>query len=494
MAEKKAVRGTFRSLGSGIQEYRSLKGEVLSYKFRSAVGEDDEGKMIWRTCTVPADDPDIEGLTPAKLSKALFRMKEEWAQKEKEEYGKTRDKVDRRKITFSKFVSEHWMKDHVLPGHTPSSVEFFEYTSKRAVDFFGDKILLKNVDTEQVKRYLNYLRTAKTDDDKPFSPTSQKHFFGTLRNILRYAKRMHYIPMDPTEDLSPQEKPHREKKQIDFLKTDEAARFLSCLEKESLFWQALMNLMLITGLRRGEVCGLQWQDLNSDALELSIVRNVTHDKKKKGEFNIGKTKTGESRVVPISPRILKLLEALKEKQTESFKTELQEIAEKKQAEENAKKKKIPAKKEMLKPEDEKKELKIELEPNTYIFCNVVDRFKPVRPDSVTTKVRRFVEKNNLPDVSPHDLRHSAAALALEAGTNLKAIQELLGHADPETTMKYYAGITEAAKRRSIEGTESILEKALNPKKAEPQIEQQNAAEEGKDSTTESERKESEKAS
>ena len=444
----------------GIEEYTNRAGDLVSYRFRVCVGRDDDDNQVWRQYTLPLDDPDIEELTPAKRWRAVVKLKGIWDQQERENYEKTQSKVDQRKITFAEFVSEHWMKDHVLSGHTPSSVEFFEYTSQKAVDYFGKKIKLKDIDTEQVKRYLNYLRTSKTDEDKPFSPTSQKHFFGTLRNILRYAKRMHYIPSDPTEDLSQKEKPHREKKQIDFLKTDDAARFLSCLEKESLFWQALMNLLLITGLRRGEVCGLQWQDLNSDALELSIVRNVTHDKKKKGEFNIGKTKTGESRVVPISPRINGLLTALNAKQKQDF---------------------------GLKDGEE-------LEPNAYIFCNVVDRFKPVRPDSVTTKVKRFVEKNNLPDVSPHDLRHSAAALALEAGTNLKAIQELLGHADPETTMKYYAGITEAAKRRSIEGTESILEKALNPKKAEPQIEQQNAAEEGKDSTTESERKESEKAS
>lgn len=448
--------------GPGIEARYNKAGAVVGYKFRTCVGRDDEDKQVWKVYSILADDPRIAELTPGKRKKMLLQLKGEWDEEQKREYSKNKDATDKRKITFAKFVSDHWMKDHFIPGHTPSSIEFFEYTSKKAVEYFGEKRKLQSIDTEDVKRYLNYLQGSKTDEDKPYSPTSQKHFFGTLRNILRYAKRMHYIPTDPTEDLSSKEKPHREKKQIDFLKTDDAARFLSCLEKESVFWQALMNLMLITGLRRGEVCGLQWQDLNSDALELSIVRNVTHDKKKQGEFNIGKTKTGESRVVPISPRILKLLEALKEKQTENFKTELQEIAEKKQAEENAKKKKVPAKKETLKPEDEKKELKIELEPHAYIFCNVVDRFKPVRPDSVTTKVKRFVEKNHLPDVSPHDLRHSAAALALEAGTNLKAIQELLGHADPETTMKYYAGITEAAKRRSIEGTEDILFKKKKP--------------------------------
>ena len=427
--EEKVEKYEMRGIGSGIQQYLGKRGEVVSYKFRTCVGRDDNDIQVWRSCTIPADDPRIEGLTPAKLDKTLRLIKDAWDQEQKDDFERTHDKVDRRKITFEQFVTDHWMKDHVLPSHTPSSIEFFEYTSAKAVKYFGKKKKLSDIDTEAVKQYLNYLRKAETDDGKHFSPTSQKHFFGTLKNILRYAKRMHYIPVDPTEDLDQKEKPHREKKQINFLQTEDAARFLTCLEQEPLFWQAMLNLMLITGLRRGEVCGLQWQDLNEKKLELSIVRNVTHDKKKKGEFHIGKTKTGESRVVPISPRIKKMLVDLKAEQKANFGFKANE----------------------------------KLEPDAFIFCNVEDRFKPVRPDSVTTKVRRFVEKNNLPDVSPHDLRHSAAALALEAGTNLKAIQELLGHADPETTMKYYAGITEESKRRSIERTEAILQKTRTAK-------------------------------
>ena len=415
----------------GISARLDKDGEVTSYRFRTCVGRDEYDNQVWRSCSVSADDYRLEGLTKTKRDKVLRRLKDEWDVQQKEDYDKNHDNVDRHKITFAQFVSDHWMKDHVLQGHTPSSVEFFEYTSAKAVDFFGKKKTLQSIDTEAVKRYLNYLRTTPTDTGVPFSPSSQKHFFGTLRNILRYAKRMHYIPSDPTEDLDPKEKPHREKKSIDFLRTEDAVRFLDCLEQEPLYWQAMMNLMLITGLRRGEACGLQWQDLDEKTMELSIVRNVTLIKKKKGEFSIGKTKTGESRTVPISSRINTMLIALKAQQKSNF---------------------------GLKEEEE-------IEPGAFIFCNVVDRFKPIRPDSVTTKVKRFVEKNDLPDVSPHDLRHSAAALALEAGTNLKAIQELLGHADPETTMKYYAGITEAAKRRSVEGTESILASTKSGKSA-----------------------------
>lgn len=427
MASKKKSE----SIGPCIEENKNKAGETISYKFRCCVGRDEQYKQVWRTCTILREDPRLEGLTPKKLKDELNNIKHEWDKEQKAEYEKTHSRSDKAKITLNQFVSEHWMKDHVIPGHTPASIQFFQYTSDKAVEYFGEKKKLREIDTEAVKRYLNFLRTTPTDTGEPFSATSQKHFFGTLRNILRYAKRLKYIEYDPTEDLAPNEKPHREKKEINFLDPEEAARFLDCLEKESLFWQCLLNVMLISGLRRGEAVALQWQDLDSNKLELSVVRNVTLDKNSETGFSIGKTKTGEARTVPISSRLEKLLTSLKEER------EIQ-----------------------MSPKDEKGEIttRITLPGTSFIFCNTTDPYKPIRPDSVTTKVKRFAEKNHLPDVSPHDLRHSSAALALEAGTDLKAIQELLGHADPETTMRYYAGITEAAKRRSVEGTEEILKR------------------------------------
>ena len=407
-----------------IEARKNKAGEVISYRFRACIARDEQYNQVWRTVTIPRP----EGLTPAKERKEVERQADAWEQEQKEEYERNHVKSDKARITFKEFTTDHWMKDHVIPDHTPSSVKFFEYTSDKALEYFGDRKKLRDIDTEAVKRYLNYLRTTPTDTGEPFSPSSIKHFFGTLRNILRYAKRLKYIDYDPTEDLAPSEKPHREKKAIDFLKPDEAARFLQCLEAEPLYWKCMFNVMLILGLRRGEACGLQWQDIDSKKLELSIVRNVTLDKKGENGLSIGKTKTGESRIIPISSRLEKMLSALKADREYQLST---------------------------KDEDGNVITAVTLPGTSFIFCGP-DPFRPIRPDSVTTKVKRFVTKNNLPDVSPHDLRHSAAALALEAGTDLKAIQELLGHADPETTMRYYAGITEDAKRRSIEGTESLL--------------------------------------
>ena len=97
-------------------------------------------------------------------------------------------------------------------------------------------------------------------------------------------------------------------------------------------------------------------------------------------------------------------------------------------------------------------------PAGFIFCNFTDPYRPLRPDSVTRHVRKFVEKNGLPDVSPHDLRHTAASLALESGADLKDVQALLGHKDASTTMQFYVGISEEKQRRTVDGIESLIAK------------------------------------
>ena len=393
-------------------------GNVRSYKFMTCVGRDEQYKQIWRTCTIQRP----EGLTPKKEEKEVARLADEWEREQQAEYKRTHSKEDKSKISFADFVRNHWLKDHVKTAdHTPSSIAFFEYTSQMAIDYFGERKRLKAIDTEAIKKYLNYLKTTPTKTTgEPFGASSIKHFYGTLKNILRYAKRMHYIDNDPTEDLSQKEKPHRERKTVDFLEPEQAVRFLECVKQEPLFWQCLLNLLIVTGLRRGEAAGLQWGDLNSKKLEIAVRRNVTHDKTDENGLHIGKTKTGEERIVPISDRLCRMLLSFKTEQEEKFGAVLL--------------------------------------PSAFVFCNEFDAYRPIRPDSITQFVRRFVHRNKLPNISPHDLRHTAASLALEAGADLKDVQTLLGHRDPSTTLKFYAGVSAEKQRRTTEGIERLLTK------------------------------------
>lgn len=399
-----------------VETRKNKQGDITGYRVRSCVGRDEQYKQVWRTCTLPRPD----GLTPARERKEVQRLADEWEIAQKAEYERTRSKEDRDRITFANFISNHWWPDHVMDGtHTPNSIEFYRYMADDLISYFGPKKRLNQIDAEAIKRYVKFLNTeARTKQGTPYSAATVQHHFSTLRNIMEYARRFHYLQADPCGDLSQKEKPHKGTKKIDFLTAEQAREFMRCLESEPLFWKALANVLLTCGLRRGECVALQWRDIDPEKLTLNISRNITIDKEAPDKIRIGSTKTGESRTVPLSPRVFILLMELKR--------------------------------------EHEARLQVKLAPSAFIFCRQADPSKPIYPTEPTRYISKFVKRNNLPDVSPHDLRHSAATLALEAGANLKQVQVLLGHADPGTTMRFYAGVSEEAQRRTVEGIESLI--------------------------------------
>jgi hypothetical protein len=125
----------------------------------------------------------------------------------------------------------------------------------------------------------------------------------------------------------------------------------------------------------------------------------------------------EARTIPMSPRVYDLLQKFRAEQTELFG---------------------------------------KVEDTDFIFCSPESAQQPIYPTVPTKWQARFVERNKLPHVSPHDLRHTAATLALESGASLKQVQMLMGHSNPATTMQYYTGVTEEAQKRTVEGIENLL--------------------------------------
>ena len=73
----------------------------------------------------------------------------------------------------------------------------------------------------------------------------------------------------------------------------------------------------------------------------------------------------------------------------------------------------------------------------FIFSNAEDIYTPRTPDSLTRHLKRFMTKHDLPDLSPHDLRHTCATLLLANGADIKSVQDILGHADASTTLNFY---------------------------------------------------------
>ena len=434
--EKKESKGKGKIIAN-----KNKEGKVISYRVRVCLGRDEHNKQVWASCTLPRP----EGLTPAKERKEINRLAEEWENQqridyEQEKYRIAAERKNRDKITLESFIDNHWIKKHVLDGkHTPDTISFYQSMATDIKVYFKQKhpgIKLSEVDKETVLDYLSWLRNeARTKKGLPYGATTIQHHFSTLRNILEYACYVEYIKEDSCAKLKKSDRPQREPKEIDFLNETEAVRFMECLDTEEekdywkknhgsqLFWKTLCNALILTGLRRGELVGLQWGDWNKKDLILSIRRNVTIDTSNKKEtdpekkIHIGLTKGKSIRKVPISRYLSDLLEALKTEQDEKYGTLL---------------------------------------PTAYIFCRNGRPYLPIYPTEPTRLMRKYIKRHELPNMSPHDLRHTAGSLAIQSGANVKQIQQILGHKDATTTLKFYTGITEKAAKETVNGIENIL--------------------------------------
>ena len=404
-----------------ITPRKDKAGNITGYKVKICLGRDERYKQIQRTTTIKRP----EGLTPAKERKEIERLAAEWERAQRAEFEKTRSKESKDKITLATFINEHWMKDNIEDGaHSPNTVSFNRYMAADILEYFGPKKKLAAIDAEAVKRYVKYLNTeARTKRGEPYKPKTITHHYAALRSILEYARRFRYIPFNPCADLSAKEKPHGGKKGVqaeDFLTLENEKKFRAALETEPLFLRCLLDLLLSTGMRRGEAVGLQWGDIDRDSMEIAIRRGVTIDKAAPSGLRIGPTKTGESRSVPIEPRMLALLDALKREQQEKFKAVFL--------------------------------------PHAFIFCSSTDAYSPLYVTLPTKWQAAFVKRHNLQRVSPHDLRHTFATSLIEHGVDIKTTQELLGHADPSTTLRHYAGSSPEKRRKAIEDREKLLAK------------------------------------
>lgn len=409
----------------GIEYRYNKQGKLESFKFRCCVGRDEQYKQVWRTVTIPIDHPRIEGKTEKAMLKELNTMKAEFDHEQKAIYAQTHEKVDKTKITFTDFCTEHWWPDHVKDGsHTSSTISFYYNMMQDIVSYFGEKKRLKQIDAEAVKRYITYLNTeARTKDGKLYSKTTIVRHYQTLRNIFNYAIRFDYLKDDPCKKLRTTDVPQQPKAVPDFLVPEDADRFIKALDNEPLFWRTFMNVLLFCGLRRGECLGLTWGDIDQEHKVINVHNNVTADKTSSIKVNIGKTKGKEPRNVPMNTTVSLLLEEFRKNQEEKYGGKVL--------------------------------------PSAFVFCAASDPYRPLYPSVPTRWQARFVKRHKLPNVSCHDLRHTFATLALEGGANMRDVQLLLGHKEPQTTMRFYAGVTEKKQRATVAIIEKVIEQAAS---------------------------------
>jgi integrase len=177
---------------------------------------------------------------------------------------------------------------------------------------------------------------------------------------------------------------------------DQLRQFLA--EIESHWLATAFHVAAHTGMRRGEVLGLQWRDVDFEAARLSVhqaVTNVAYEKR----LGDVKTETGR-RMVDLDDRTVAVLRAWRQTQLEE-----QMLTGRRSGDDGF---------VFAKPDGE-----------------------PVHPDYFSQVFERHVAASTLPRIRLHDLRHTHASILLKAGVPVKVVCERLGHSSPAFNMSVY---------------------------------------------------------
>jgi len=216
--------------------------------------------------------------------------------------------------------------------------------------------------------------------------------------------------------------PRKERFEIKPLTVEQVQTLLSSLRGHK--WEALFTLALATGMRRGELLGLKWQDINFSAETLQVLRVLTRVPTKMPErehvYVEAEPKTKNSRrSVLIAPFAL---EALREHRVHQLEAKLKAGAY--------------------------------WQEHDYVFCTLHGTH--LGPNHVVEEFKKVLKQAGLPDIRFHDLRHSAATLLLSLGVHPKVVQELLGHTQISMTMDVYSHVLPSMQQDAMSKLNAVL--------------------------------------
>lgn len=245
-----------------------------------------------------------------------------------------------------------------------------------------------------------------------------------LRNALNRALRWGLIGRNVATLV---DAPRSERPPVRILSVDEARKLIEAARGERL--EALYTVALALGLRKGEICGLSWDNVDLDGARLSVVNSLQRIRDRhategrKTNLKIVETKTQKSqRTLPL-PRYA--VQALRTHRVRQMEARLAAGAV--------------------------------WHDQGLVFTNPAGNLGgPVEPVLLGRDFRRLLKKAELPRIKFHALRHSAASLMLAQGVPLKTIQEILGHSSIAVTSAFYAHLGDDLKRQAADAMDRAL--------------------------------------
>ena len=323
-------------------------------------------------------------------------------------------------IAPSKMSVGQWLdtwQNEYLTNVKPSTVTSYEATIRNHLKPGLGALRLDALTTHDIQEFYNSLHSP-SENRNALSSKTIKNIHGILHHALEQAMLNNYIRANPSNACVI---PKAVKKKVKPMNEKQIASFLKAIKGHK--YENMFLIALFTGMRQGEVCGLQWECVDFDNGTILIDKQLQSLRGKvrgdKEKYALVPTKNGKARTITAAPFVMDLLWKTKQAQDAN-----------------------------------RKDFGSDFLENDLVFTDEIGN--RVTPQALYRAFKLVVTELNMKDVRFHDLRHSYAVVSLKSGDDVKTVQENLGHATASFTLDTYGHVTEKMKKDSADRMQAFI--------------------------------------
>lgn len=303
------------------------------------------------------------------------------------------------------------MASEYLGSVKPRTADSYKTTVRVHIKPAIGAIKLSSLATYDIQKLYNDLQRK----DKPLSAKSIKNIHGVIHKSLQQAFELGYIRSNPANACK---LPRVEKTDIKPLDDEAISKFLQSAKGHP--YEYVYITTLFTGMREGEVLGLTWDCIDFEKGTILINKQLQKKRDGSGKYGFVSPKNGKSRRITPASSVMEILKRQKQRQFE-YRCKSYNTWD---------------------------------NPMNLVFTNEVGG--NLSAQTVYLHFKKLIASAGYPDTRFHDLRHSYAVAALQAGDDIKTVQENLGHHTAAFTLDVYGHVTEKMKEASAARMEAYI--------------------------------------
>lgn len=312
--------------------------------------------------------------------------------------------VSDNKISVSEWIKT-WMDVYIIPNVSPTTLSRYQGMVRRYIDPLIGHTQVQQLNTLAVQAWVNSLKVSPASG-KEMAAATIKHAYHVLKGAMDKAVLAGIIYRSPCNGII---LPKGQKKQAVIFDEKQIRQLIQAAKGTEM--ELVIDMELCLGLRRGELLGLQWSDIDWENNQIHVIRNrVIVD----GKAIVKEPKTQSSiRVLDVPAALMKKLRLHKGKCIEN---------------------------------------RMRLGWNYIVtdYIIVHPDGKPIYPEYLSQMLTKLLEQAGLPKCRFHDLRHLCASIMVRQNVNVKVAQEILGHKDITTTMNIYSHVLPSSAKEAAE--------------------------------------------